>query len=111
MEDDNCQSHNFFHHLHESHRQDNVVSLRVDGMMCLGSQEIVSKCVGFYTQLLDVQMCVDDNVKKDGDVFLKGTKNHISHDETHSLDVNILEDKWNMSCYILLIIRFLDGMD
>ena len=68
-------------------------------------------CVGIYTQLLDVQMCVDNNVKKDGDVFLKGTKNHISHDVTHSLDVNILEDKWNMSCHILQIIRFLDGMD
>ena len=35
-------------------------------------------------------MCIDDNVKKDRDVFFNVVKNH---DVTQSLDANILEDE------------------
>ena len=69
MEDVNCQSHKYFRDLHESHTSHNVVRLIDDGIMCFDPQEIVKKCVEYYTPLLDVQACIDDNVKNDGNVF------------------------------------------
>ena len=58
---------------------------------------ILEKCeemhIEYYTQLMDVQVCIDDNVKNDRDVFFNGVKNHVSHDLAHSLDANISEDE------------------
>ena len=33
VEDANCQTHKFFHDLHESHTQDNMARLEDDGIM------------------------------------------------------------------------------
>ena len=93
VEDANCQSHKFFHDLHESHARHNVVRLEENGIMCSDPREIVKKCIEYYTQLLDVQVCIDDNVKNDRDVFFNGVKNHVSHDVAQSLDANISEDE------------------
>mgnify|MGYP007069648355 CR=1 FL=1 len=37
-------------------------------------EEIMKKCMEYYTQLWDVQVCIDDDVKKDRDVFLNRMK-------------------------------------
>ena len=57
--------------------------------MCFDPQELVKKWIEYYTQVLDVQVCIDDSVEKDMDCFLNGVKNHVSQ----WLDVDILEDK------------------
>ena len=89
LEDANCQSHKFFHDLHESHAQHNVVRIEEIGIMCSDSQEIVKKCIEYYIQLLVVQMCINDNVSKDRDILFNGVKNHVWHDVVQSLDANI----------------------
>ena len=93
VEDANSQAHKFFHDLHESHAQHNVVRLDDNGIMCIDPQEIVKKCIQYYTQLLDVQVCIDDNVKKDSDVFFNAVKNHVLYDVVQSLDADISEDE------------------
>ena len=80
MEDANCQSHKISHDLHESYAQHNVVRLEENGIMSSNPQEIVKKCIEYYTQLFDVQVYIDDNVKKNIYVFFIGVKNHVSHD-------------------------------
>ena len=59
-----CQSHKFSHDCHEPQTHNDVVRLGEDVMMCLEPNEIVKACVEYFTQLLDVQVCIDDNVKK-----------------------------------------------
>ena len=70
--DINCQSHKFFNDCHESHTWHNVVRLEDDGIMCFDPQEMVKKCIKYYTQSLDVQVFINDNVKKNRDVFFNG---------------------------------------
>ena len=45
------------------------------------------------------------------EMFLNEMENHVSHDVTHLLDIDILEARWNTSCHILLMIRVMCGMD
>ena len=46
--------------------------------MCLDPQEIVKKCIEYYTQLLDVQVCIDDNVKNNG-IFCFNGGDEVEH--------------------------------
>ena len=62
VDDCNCQSHNFFHALHESHERYNVVRLQENGRMIMDPHMIVTKCVDYYKQLLDVETHVDEIV-------------------------------------------------
>ena len=61
--------------------------------MCFDPQKIVKTSIAYYTQLLDVQVCIDDNVKMDRYEFFNGVRNHVSHDVAQSLDVDIPEDE------------------
>ena len=51
VDDANCQSHKFFHDLHESHAQHNVAKLEEKGIMCSDPQEIVKKCIEYYVYI------------------------------------------------------------
>ena len=52
VEHANGQSHKFFRDLHESHAQHNVVRLEENGNMRFDPQEIVKKCIEYYTLLV-----------------------------------------------------------
>ena len=56
VEHNNCQSHKKFHALHESHARYNVVRIEENGQMVTDPQVIVTKCMEYYKQLLDVKI-------------------------------------------------------
>ena len=91
VDDSNCQSHEFFHALHESHARYNVVRLQENGRMIMDPHMIVKKCVDYYKQLLDVETHVDETVNYAREVFLNEVINHVSIEVSNVLDSDISE--------------------
>ena len=93
LQDSNCQSHAFFHALHESHARFNVVRVEDNGEMHTEPQFIIGKCEQFFRHLFRSDGTLDEHVRHARDVLLSGVSNDVSQEYVLALEADITEQE------------------